>query len=511
MAKRRKKNRPNREGTREPAEFVSAGPARFGAGLIVAAICAIVFFWAGVGRFGVRVSGWSHHNLTANAWLHGRLYATADEIEHNYFTQWFIDRGQRMPRSTTTDQLRQSYRRIWQASLSRKGFNNAQIEARIKGMIGNAYHDWVRIKDPGGDRFYAYWPPVPAVMMLPLVIAAGPTASDVLVGNALGSLIVLFTYLMLRELSKHWRALSTRACALLTILFGLGTCHFYQATIGQVWYLTQLTGTLFLIIAMWFAFKALAHPKWIVPAGVALGLGFLSRSTIILAAPFFAVVLWIAVRDSADRLKRYIGWGVAFNAMLLLAIGVQFGFNDARFGHPLEFGQGKLTEEDSGGNPIFTKEFKKYGRFNFHYLPRNVQHYFLHVPWPWDFELGNFKYKARRHPKQPGWTYDPWGDGLFFVSPAMLFIFLCWRQKRRDLLVATLAGLIPGTAALMLFHGTGYYQFGQRYLLDTMPFFLLLAAFGMRGRMSKLAVTLIALSVLVNSWGTYRFGLEQPP
>ncbi len=37
----------------------------------------------------------------------------------------------------------------------------------------------------------------------------------------------------------------------------------------------------------------------------------------------------------------------------------------------------------------------------------------------------------------------------------------------------------------MLFHGTGWYQFGARYLLDTMPFLLILVAFGMRGRLRR--------------------------
>jgi hypothetical protein len=61
----------------------------------------------------------------------------------------------------------------------------------------------------------------------------------------------------------------------------------------------------------------------------------------------------------------------------------------------------------------------------------------------------------------------------------------------------------------MVFHGTGWYQFGQRYLLDIMPFLLLLVAFGMRGRLSRVSIALVLLSLATNAWGTYRFLVEQ--
>jgi hypothetical protein len=79
----------------------------------------------------------------------------------------------------------------------------------------------------------------------------------------------------------------------------------------------------------------------------------------------------------------------------------------------------------------------------------------------------------------------------------------------RRLLWAVLAGAIPGLTALMLFHGTGWYQFGQRYLLDVLPFFLLLAALGMRGRLTRVSLASIGISFAVNAWGTHRFILEQ--
>jgi hypothetical protein len=58
---------------------------------------------------------------------------------------------------------------------------------------------------------------------------------------------------------------------------------------------------------------------------------------------------------------------------------------------------------------------------------------------------------------------------------------------------------------LLCYFATGWITFGNRYLLDLLPLGILLVAAGMEGRLTRVSVALIAVSVLVNSWGTYRF------
>lgn len=475
-------------------------------GILVTAVCGIIFLAAGVGRFGFKASKYSHHTLTAYAWTKGRLYLQRDELQRMYYVDWFkTNLKQQVAESESTAALRQRYMKLNVDNWRKRGFSDQQIQSQLQRLENSGLHDWVQIE----DRCYAYWPPVPAAILFPLVLIFGTGFSDIFLTGLLATASVWFMYLAVRALKPHWPDLTTTGCAALAVFYGIGTCHFYQGTIGQVWYVTQLCGSLFLVIAIWLGIVAVQRPAILWLAGAALGLGFLSRNTIILAAPFFAVMLWIAVRGASDWMLRFVKYGSGFAVALIIAIGIQFGFNNERFGDPLDFGQGRLA--DAGGNPRFAEEFKEHGRFNLYYLPRNVMHYFLHIPWPWPIEFASFKFTPRRHPQVAGWTYTPMGDSLFFTSPAMFYLFLCARQKRRDLLIAVLAGLIPGTAALMLFHGTGWYQFGQRYLLDTMAFFVLLAGFGMRGRLTAPGGALIALSIAVNAWGAYRFGLEQPP
>lgn len=492
----------------KPIVTISGGAKTpFWPGVAAAAWCGLVYFAFGSDwTFRPRPSLYAHHTLTAQAWLHGRLHVTAAEIERQYMCNTLRRDGRSFDPARTNAELQAAYYDSKAEYFRKLGVQERDVEAEVAGSIRRAYLDWIHID----DRYYAYWPPVPALMFVPFVALFGPGVSDVVVANVLGAVTVFCVYAMLAALRFHWPVLTRRACLGLTLFYGLGTCHMYQASVGQVWLITQLLATLFLIFAITIGLRSiggrtgddgkpeLIRPGTFVAAGVVLALGLLSRNTIILAAPFFVITLWVAVRDSSRRFARFVTLGCMFAGVLLCAVAVQLTFNHARFGHALDFGQGHLADE--GGNALFSEEFKTFGRFSTYYVPRNLWYYFVNP--------GIREYPAFES-AQVGWTFDPMGNSLFLVSPPMVYLFLCGRQRRRWLLGAIVAGAMPGTVALMLFHGTGWYQFGQRYLLDIMPFLVMLVAFGMRGRLSRVSIALVLLSLATNAWGTYRFLVEQ--
>ncbi|MGH3056163.1 MAG: hypothetical protein ACRDL7_14410, partial [Gaiellaceae bacterium] len=105
-------------------------------------------------------------------------------------------------------------------------------------------------------------------------------------------------------------------------------------------------------------------------------------------------------------------------------------------------------------------------------------------------------------------TFDPFGNSMFLFTPALMLGLLSVR--RRDWFTLCLwMGTVTCMITLLLFEGSGWYGFGNRYLLDLMPLAILLIAIGMEGRLSRGAVLLIGLSIAANAWGTYRFCLEQ--
>jgi hypothetical protein len=93
---------------------------------------------------------------------------------------------------------------------------------------------------------------------------------------------------------------------------------------------------------------------------------------------------------------------------------------------------------------------------------------------------------------------------MFLVTPPLLYLLVAWR--RWSAWQACLwAGAAPMALGLMLFIGTGYNQFGNRYLLEGLPLMLGLVAVGMNGRLSHVGYGLIVLAVCANLFGTYAF------
>lgn len=477
-------------------------------GAAVAVVVGIIYLAiAGEGTFTFRPSLYSHHIWVADSWLHGQLHLREELVEKGNAPFYEDQRGnleKRYGRSFTEPE--------W-----------LQLKPRITPPW---LHDWSFFD----GRYYGYWAPLPALIMLPYVAVAGVEASDMLVSCLIGAGTVLLTFLMIREAARlRFLPATLPLCVALTVFMGLGTVHFYMAVMGHVWFLTQIVATFFLAMAIWFVLRVDRGWVWAAAAGAAMGASFLSRNSVVVMIPFFLLAILAIVSRRADQTaeprrgagkagrtsspetrrlaevrhvsawlmspgnrRRILGLVFAFCLPLVVAGCVQLAFNYARFKDVRE--DGWAIQLKTGANVMFKDDYERYGGLSLHYLPRNFYYYFLN---------------ARLRERGDGaWSFDPFGNGMFFVSPALLYVFLSGR--RRNLFTI---GLWVGASAcltlLLLFLGTGWYNFGNRYLLDLMPLAVLLVGIGMGGRLTRVSIALIALSVLVNAWGTYRFTLEQ--
>ncbi|NOT30614.1 MAG: hypothetical protein HOP15_09235, partial [Planctomycetes bacterium] len=194
---------------------------------------------------------------------------------------------------------------------------------------------------------------------------------------------------------------------------------------------------------------------------------------------------------AALRPARLAGLALAFGLPLALAGALMLAFNHALFGDVFE--DGLRHQLASGANPRFIADYHAHGVFSLHWVPRNLWHYFANP-------------LLRRLPDGT-LSFDPDGNSLFLVTPALVYIFPALRA-RAGLVRAAWTACACSMGVLLLFFGTGWFGFGNRYLLDLLPLAILLVAAGMRGRLTTLSVVLIAASVAVNAWGLHRFVLE---
>jgi len=228
-------------------------------------------------------------------------------------------------------------------------------------------------------------------------------------------------------------------------------------------------------------------------SGAAFGASLLSRASVMPAGLFFPFA-WVAVAQrAAIPWSRVRQWAVAFVVSVIVAGVITLAFNYARFGNV--FDSGLRTAVVSGAVPQVRPRFEQYGAFNVHYLPHNLYYYFLNA-------------SLHRDPQSGTVSFDPEGNSMFLVTPALLYVLRSWR-RRNWLIVGTLVASAAGMGMLLCYFATGWYNFGNRYLLDIMPLLILLVAAGMEGRLTVWALLLIVASVEANAWGAVRFALEQ--
>ncbi len=440
-----------------------------------AAGCGLIYLTiAGGFRFRFEPTRFTHHMAIADGMLHGHVYARPEVI---------AARNERLKREFLARFEREELERGGAVPPERR-------EARAVAWARQGTdHDWTIVD----GRYYGYWGPMTSAAMIPFVAAFGPGASDRLANALIGAINVGLFYLWMRRFERVSGLAIREACrGGLTVLFAFGTVHFYQACGGRVWMASQLVALTFVLAAC----IAICGPRpgWrsAMLAGLFLSLAALTRSVTAVFGLFFVTMIWLRGAEvGVGRWWRFAVQVAAFGVPCIAAVGVQAAYNHARFGSYRD--DGLATQLETTANRRFKGDFEKYGLFSTHYLKQNVESYFL----TW----------------RPVWrpdgtmTYNAYGNSMFVVTPPLLYALLAWRYRSRYT-AALVVGAVPLLLTLMFFIGTGWVQFGNRYLLDAMPFLLMLVACGMRGRLTLVSYVLIVLAVAVNLWGVYRWDLS---
>ena len=318
-----------------------------------------------------------------------------------------------------------------------------------------------------GDKAFVIDPPAPVIFVLPWVAIWGLSTNQVIISMLVGSAAVGLFWVAVTQL--RW-SLSFKIA--MTVLVAFGTNLWWVTTEGSVWMYAHASAVFFLMAAL--VETTGKNRPWLV--GLLLGLAGLSRLPVFLVFPFFA---YSVIRGTSGRwqiIRRLTVFGIALGIMA----GAYLAYNYARYDSI--FDQGVFNSQYAA-EPWFSR-----GRFSLSYIPRNVNSILFTVP---KFTEGFPFFKPSLA-----------GLGLFFTTPALLYIF---RAKLRGLTLAACVGTLA-TATIWMLHGTtGWVQFGYRYSLDALPLLALLVASGMRYRLDCLKIAVIVLSCSVNLWGVLAF------
>lgn len=335
------------------------------------------------------------------------------------------------------------------------------------------------------DKVYMPQPQFPAFLMMPIVAIFGYGTSDVAISVIIGALNAALFFVLLTRAALFWgKAMSIRFKSLMVLLFGLGTAESYCAPLGWIWHIEHVIGLALFLLAL----IELFGKRRAAIMGICMALGGLTRTNLFFSAPFFLVFIYSLSNDDKKESDEELGFiaglpwkqWVLFCLPLAAAVGVVLAINYAKFGSILDFGYKDLL-----ASKVLWEKKQLYGSWSLHYFPRDFYCAFLRPPdvikgFPWLWP-------------------NPWGMSIFLATPAFLYIF---RASLRDKNVLMLwFGVLCIVGPLMFYSSTGYRQYGWRYSVDILGLLMLLTANGMKWKTGKVAIALIAISILMGFIG----------
>jgi hypothetical protein len=335
-------------------------------------------------------------------------------------------------------------------------------------------------------RVYLYWGPLPAILILPLIAFYGPGLSDKLYTAFFGALNVFIFYFVLLELRKLVKGkIRFNDVVLLSLFFAFGTVSFAVSVVGRVWFTSQALSLTISLASLFFLIGFLRKKKgwfWAVFFWV---ISWFGRLSYFLTFPLYLGAIWL----SGLPQKKKVSYLLTLLLLIVLGLSIYAFYNQSRFGSIWETGQSFQTE---AGRFKILKE--KWGVYSFRYLPANLWYQFIK---PILFQA-----------KFPFIKPDGMGNGILFTSPLFLLLVYALKTPFKKLKILFLAGALPAILNLLFFYGTGYFQFGARYLLDVIPLLILVLALSLKNISPRIVSFLLILSIIFCSLGAVWFAAQ---
>jgi hypothetical protein len=390
---------------------------------------------------------------------------------------------------------------VWQADAWLHG--SMTIPFPVEG--NDYYQDVMPVLDAAGretGRGLLPFPPLPALVLVPFVAAWGLATNAQLICAVAAALVAGMGFWSLGRLDIRP---STRLAT--TVFLGLGTVLWYSAAVGTTWFFAHMVACILVFGAVgiglarersgdldWAVAPRWSVDRWLVIAGLLLGLAATARLPVALGGVFFLFVGGGTLRRRALS----IAVGAALPLVALLA------YNLAGTGHVFNPAYEYLYRYEVGAYPDLG-----YHAFwsieDPRYIPQNLAIMLLQPPNLRLDCLASLGAASAFDHDCPVLAPDAVGMSILLTSPAYLLVIPAIRNRATDPVVIGGIAATAFIATLNLMHfSQGWVQFGYRFSLDFVPFLLPVVALGLdglRGRWRAFAYVLIGVSVVVTFWG----------
>ena len=327
-------------------------------------------------------------------------------------------------------------------------------------------------------KYYVSFPPFPSFVLLPFAVVCGADTPD----HALSVLFTVVGVVYALRLYKMKTGGFDHAGQYVLFLF-LGNGYLFIAMQGWVWFLAQCMCFTMSLMALYYAERGRGGGSlacWACAVGC--------RPMVVVYFPLLLLILLRHGREQTGmraitliRSKWY--WAVP----AFCIVSVYMILNAARFGNPLEFGHSYLPE--------FMRVEE--GQFSLSYLRKNLSQ-LLRLP-----QMGG---------EHGALVYDTYDCMAFWlIAPIFILFFyawacsLCFKRGPYGAEIAVIPLTLLAHLLIVCCHRTlGGYQFGNRYLVDMLPYVfygVLLLKPGSE-RFSLWSMPLCAMGFSINLIGT---------
>ena len=396
-----------------------------------------------------------------------------------------------------------------------EALNHGSLDLKEAGIAPETHPDLLTVD----GKVYLPYQPMPGVLMMPIVAIWGQGITQITFSMFLGAINVVLFWYILRLLN-----VSRETKLLLIPFFAFGTAHFYSATTGTLWFYNHVTAVFFVLLAIVFLFR---RDSPILPA-LALGAAALSRQPTVLAVPAFLYFMaeqrnpgvldrvqplemvtsvargeFARLRDLIRQLRdafrdaasdRRVQMAAGLFILTLVPFGIiSLWYNEVRFGSLFDTGLDDIYNKYNG--VAYTQYLaaggERFAQFDVRNIPIHLYTMFLQAP---VFVTDGSMFR----PSEFGMSV------LLTSSPLVFSVFV--RRKdafKRACWIALLLVPIP----TLMYYSAGWVQFGYRYMMDYLPFLMILTAFGFDDHQSprafRIKVALVVLSIAIGFWGRY--------
>ena len=329
------------------------------------------------------------------------------------------------------------------------------------------YHDLARFK----EKVFIPFPPAPAVILMPFVAVRGVSFKQTYLAMFIAGLNAVLVYLLF-EKKKFWQRL------VLILFYSFGTVIWYSAVIGTTWFYASICANFFLFLSLWLFLR---KRKFFL-SGLFFGLAALSRHPVLLGGVFFLPFL---LKKKNSFLKFIIG--------LLPILLLQLVYNYLRFGNIFQEGYVLVYRAyaDSAHNYNIFKVWLSGYHYPGYLDPRNIPAHLTTL----------FLLLPEKTNSFPFLKPSPYGMSIILTSPFFFYLFKADFKKKliRCSLLAAFLVFIP----ISFHYMQGWVQFGYRFLVDLLPFLMMILADGLPKKISFPLIILLGLSIASNYFGVY--------